>query len=248
MTITTLGSGSSGNGYVLQNDTEALIIECGINYKHAVEALKGNVGKVNGCLVTHSHYDHAGFIQQYAKAFNVYATKETLEERDIKPNTFHYCPIPLFKEFKVGNFVIKAFDTEHDTKAPCGFIIYHEEIGTMLFLTDTHHIKYKFNFPIDYIFIECNHTDKLVDNSVKSGIIPRKVGIRAKATHMSLERCIKCLKACDTRRTKSIVLIHVSANNGDGKSFCKAVTQQTGKPTYFATKGFKLDFIVDNNL
>ena len=52
MNITTLGSGSSGNGYVIQNDHEALIIECGINYKYAVEALHGNVGKVNGCLVT----------------------------------------------------------------------------------------------------------------------------------------------------------------------------------------------------
>lgn len=246
MDITILGSGSSGNGYVIQNKSEALILECGVNYKHAVEALKGNVSKVNGCLVTHSHYDHAGFIQQYAKAFNVYATKETLEERNIEPNTFHYCPIPLFKEFKVGNFVVKAFDTEHDTKGPCGFIVYHEEMGTLLFLTDTHHIKYKFDFPLDYIFIECNHTDELVDNSVKSGIIPRKVGIRAKATHMSLERCINCLKACDIRKTKAIVLIHISANNGDGKGFCDTVAQQTGKPTYFATKGFKLDFVIDS--
>lgn len=245
MTITTLGSGSSGNGYVLQNDTEALIIECGINYKHAVEALKGNVGKVSGCLVTHSHSDHAGFIKNYAKVFNVYATEETLEECDVKPNTFHFCPIPLFKEFKVGNFVVKAFDTEHDTKAPCGFIIFHKEMGTMLFLTDTHHIKYKFDFPIDYIFIECNHTDELVENSIKDGIIPRKVGIRAKATHMSLERCICCLKASNTHNTKAIVLIHISANNGDSEMFRKIVAQQIGKPTYCATKGFKLDFVVN---
>lgn len=243
MNITTLGSGSSGNGYVIQNEYEALIIECGINYKYAVETLGGNVGKVSGCLVTHSHGDHAGFIRQYSKAFNVFATKGTFEECGIMPSTFHYCTIPTFKEFKVGNFVVKAFDTEHDTKEPCGFIIYHEEMGTMLFLTDSHHVKYRFNFPLDYIFIECNHTDELVDKSVRSGVIPRKVGIRAKATHMSIERCIDCLHACNTSNTKAIVLIHISANNGNSEAFRRMVAKQIGKPVYCATKGFKLDFV-----
>lgn len=243
MNVTTLGSGSSGNGYVIQNDREALIIECGINYKYAVEALGGNVGKVSGCLVTHSHGDHAKYIRQYASAFNVYATEGTFEECGVAPSTFHYCTIPTFKEFNVGNFVVKAFDTEHDTKEPCGFIIYHEEMGTMLFLTDSHHVKYRFNFPLDYIFIECNHTDILVDRSVKDGIIPRKVGMRVKATHMSIERCIDCLHACNTSNTKAIVLIHISASNGNSEAFHRMVAKHIGKPVYCAAKGFKLDFV-----
>lgn len=243
MTITVLGSGSSGNGYVIQNETEALIIECGVNYKYAVEALSGNVGKVSGCLVTHSHGDHAGFMHQYAKAFNVYATKGTFEECNIRPNTFHYCAIPLLQEFKVGNFVVKAFDTEHDTKEPCGFIVHHKDMGTMLFLTDTHHVKYKFDFPLDYILIECNHTNELVDKSVRNGIIPRKVGIRAKATHMSLERCMECLRVCNTTKTKEIMLIHISANNGNGDVFRNAITQAIGKPTICASKGLVLNCI-----
>ena len=115
--------------------------------------------------------------------------------------------------------------------------------STIAFLTDTHHVKYKFDFPLDYIFIECNHTDELVDNSIKNGIIPRKVGIRAKATHMSLERCIGCLKACNTSKTKAVVLIHISANNGNSEAFRKAVAQQVGKPVYCAIRGLKFDFI-----
>ena len=83
MDITILGSGSFGNGYVIQNKSEALILECGVNYKHAVEALKGNVSKVNGCLVTHSHYDHAGFIQQYARAFTPFVALPTTSNPNI---------------------------------------------------------------------------------------------------------------------------------------------------------------------
>lgn len=243
MQLITLGSGSSGNGYILQNDDEALIIECGMPLKDAVEALGGNLKKVVGCLITHSHGDHAGFIRQYARPFNIFATKGTLEEKKIKEGDFHCNAIPMLKEFRIGNFVIKAFDTVHDTKEPCGFIIYHPDMGDMLFLTDSHHIKYKLSFPLDYILIECNHMDALVDKSVREGIIPKKVGIRAKATHMSLERCLNCLKENKLERTKAIILIHMSANNSDAKLFSSEVTKATGKAVHVAKKGFSLELI-----
>ena len=243
MQLITLGSGSSGNGYILQNSEETIIIECGINFKHAVEALDGNISKVVGCLITHSHGDHAGYIKQYAKAFNIFATKGTLEERKVGDNDFHYHVIPMLKEFRLGNFVIKAFSTEHDTKEPCGFIIYHEDIGTLLFITDTHHIRYRFNFNIEHILIECNHTDELVDESVNNGIIPLNVEIRAKATHMSLKRCVACLKTMDLSHVRNVMLIHISENNGNAEMFRKAVIKATGKPVYIARKGFTLELI-----
>lgn len=244
MQLNVIGSGSSGNGYVLQNDDEALIIECGMPLRDATEVLGGNLKKVVGCLVTHSHGDHAGYIKQYARSFNIFATAGTLKEKGVKDGDFHYHAVPLLYEFKVGNFVVKPFDTEHDTKESCGFIIYHPDMGDMLFLTDTHHIKYKFSFPFDYILIECNHTDALVDKSVKEGVIPLKVGVRAKATHMSLERCVRCLKENQLQKTKAIVLIHISANNGNSDYFRTEVGKVTGKAVYVAKKGLFLPLFV----
>lgn len=243
MRLTVLGSGSSGNGYILQNDNEALIIECGMPLQDAATELCGNMQKVVGCLVTHSHGDHAKFIAQYARPFHIFATKGTLEEKKANDNDFHYHAVPMLKEFRIGNFVIKAFDTVHDTKEPCGFIIYHPDMGDMLFLTDSHHIKYKLSFPLDYILIECNHMDSLVDKSVREGIIPKKIGIRAKATHMSLERCLNCLKENKLEKTKAIVLIHMSANNGDAELFSSEVAKATGKAVHVAKKGFSLELM-----
>lgn len=99
MQLITLGSGSSGNGYILQNDDEALIIECGMPLKDAAEALGGNLKKVVGCLVTHSHGDHAGFIRQYARPFNIFATKGTLEEKKIKEGDFITMSYRCLKSF-----------------------------------------------------------------------------------------------------------------------------------------------------
>lgn len=241
MILNVLGSGSSGNGYILQNEQEALVLECGMPLKNATEALGGNLRKVVGCLITHSHGDHAGYIKQYARPFNIYATAGTLEEKGVSCSDFHYHVVPLLHEFKLGSFVIKAFDTEHDTKEPCAFIIYHPEFGDILFLTDTHHIKYKFLFSFDYILIECNHTDRLVEQSVHNGTIPAYIGVRAKATHMSLNRCIRFLKKNQLQNTKSIILIHISANSGDAEYFKTEVAKATGKAVYAAKKGLTLE-------
>ena len=243
MQLITLGSGSSGNGYIIQSEHEAIIIECGMPFKDVVAALKGNVKNIVGCIVTHSHGDHVRYISQYAQAFNVYATQGTYQEKGIEVDNFHYHALPLLKEFRLGNFTIKAFDTVHDTKEPCGFIIHHKDMGYLLLLTDTHHIRYRFTIPFDYILIECNHTDTLIDANIANGVIPRSVGIRAKATHMSLDRCLKCLRECQLSNTKAIILIHISENNANKQMFCDKMRIATGKSVYIARKGFTLDLM-----
>ena len=243
MKLTILASGSSGNGYILQNEKEALIIECGMPLRDATTRLCCDTRNVVGCLVTHSHGDHAKYIAEYARPFHIFATQGTLKEKKASDNGFHYHSVPMLKEFKVGNFTIKAFETEHDTAQPCGFIVYHSDFGTMLFATDTHHLRYKFKIQFAYILIECNHIDSLVDKSIESHLISLKVGVRAKATHMSLKRCIDCLGSCDLHKTKAIILLHISKNNGDPELFTKAIKKATGKPVYAASKGMELEML-----
>ena len=73
MLLTVLGSSSKGNGYILDNGQEALILECGVNIKEAKKALQFNIRKVAGCVVTHQHNDHAGHIAKYADLFHTLA-------------------------------------------------------------------------------------------------------------------------------------------------------------------------------
>ena len=68
MELKILGSSSKGNGYVLEADNEALIIEAGVKLLEAKKAVGFNISKVVGCIVTHQHNDHAGYVQEYAKA------------------------------------------------------------------------------------------------------------------------------------------------------------------------------------
>lgn len=55
MRIKCLGSGSSGNCYLLECENEVLILDCGIGIKDIKKALNFDLRRVSGVLVTHSH-------------------------------------------------------------------------------------------------------------------------------------------------------------------------------------------------
>lgn len=244
MELHILGSGSAGNGYIIQNENEAIILECGIPFKVAAKALNNNLAKVKGCLVTHGHGDHAKYIKQYAKTFNIYTTAGTLKEIHIEDNSFHFHSVTYFEELKIGGFSIAPFATQHDTSEPCGFLVYHADMGALLFATDTYSLAYKFMaLHLNHIMIECNHQEELVERSVYSGTIPQSIGERIKQTHMSLDRCIDFLHDCDLSNTTELILLHMSDNNSQPVEFQKEIIRATGKNAIIAQAGLIVDLI-----
>lgn len=53
--LITIGSGSSGNCYLLNSDDETLVIEAGIPFREVKIALGFNVSQISGVIVTHGH-------------------------------------------------------------------------------------------------------------------------------------------------------------------------------------------------
>lgn len=75
------------NTYVLKNGNEALIIDCGCQPSILEEALNGE--KVVGILLTHGHYDHSKYCNEYAQKFDckIYASAAAAETlRDSEAN------------------------------------------------------------------------------------------------------------------------------------------------------------------
>lgn len=52
-----IDSGSSANGYVLEGENQALLIEAGCKPLDMKKALNWQISKVVGCIVSHSHLD-----------------------------------------------------------------------------------------------------------------------------------------------------------------------------------------------
>ena len=56
MTLTTIGTGSTGNAYFLKADNgEILLLDAGVSIANVKKSIDYRVGDVVGCLVTHHH-------------------------------------------------------------------------------------------------------------------------------------------------------------------------------------------------
>ncbi len=241
MTLTVLDSGSRANGYVLHNGNEALVLECGCSYTRCLEAVGFDRRKIVGALVTHEHGDHCRYIEQYLEeAIPTLTSSGTAEnwpyKRPLRPKI-----VECFKTYDLGGFKVMAFDTQHDSAEPIGFLIHHEEMGMLLFATDTYYLKYNFE-DLTQVMIECNYEADILEQNVESGIIKPFVKDRIKKSHMSLATTISTLKANDLKQVNNVVLLHLSGNNSDPDMFKRNVEEAVGKVVTVARKGVSLSF------
>lgn len=240
MKLKVISTGSVGNAYILHNENEALLIECGVKIKEVKEALDFDLSKVVGCLMTHEHGDHANYVKDYLKlGIDVYSGTKTW--MNILPDNSHNVKMVEHGEtFDVGNFKVMPFDVKHDV--PClGFLIHHPDCGKVLFLTDTYYCKYTFD-GLNNIIIEANYSKEIIDEKFGDQAHHEFLRNRILKSHFSLENCKGMLSANDLSAVNNIVLIHLSDRNSNEKQFVKEVSELTGKNVCAAVNGMEIPF------
>lgn len=223
-----LGTGSSGNSYVLRAGGETLLLDAGLPIKQIVRAVP-DWNSVSGCLITHEHGDHA----KSAKTISHMGIPTYMSEGTYGAITTDGCltrlnAVQMLSWFNVGQFTVLAFETQHDASQPCGFLIRYEPTGeTLLYATDTYYLRN--TFPgIHYWVVECNYIDEVLDSQQSDGELTEALRNRLKKSHMSLRRLLDVLKANDLTKTRAIVLIHLSDERSDERAMVKAVKEVTG--------------------
>lgn len=238
MELKIIGTGSSGNCYIIENEDTALIIEAGISFKEVKKALDFNIDKIIGVLISHEHMDHSKYIKEYQKAgINVYMSIETFKGSNL--NAIFTPIIEPLKSFEIGEFKIMPFDLVHDV--PClGFQIEHSECGKVIFITDTKYSPYIFT-NVEHWLIECNHSRQILEEKIINDEIHPSLMDRITENHISLETLIGIFESNNLIDTRNIVLIHGSDSNSNNEHFKQKVISATGKPTFIAKKGLKLN-------
>jgi len=248
MKLTVLNSNSRGNCYILQNEHEALVIECGVRFAEVNKALDFNVSKVVAVLVSHEHGDHAKAVNEALNAcLPVYTSKGTIDallSKGVIKGSRMPIPIRSKEIVQISNFRVMPFDVQHDCAEPFGFLIHHPDTGYILFATDTYYIKY--NFPsLSHILIECNYSKEILDENYREGKIIKKVRDRVIQSHMSLDACKQLLRANDLSEVRNIILLHLSADNSDPAIFLNEIKACTGKRIFIASKGLVIELNKD---
>lgn len=243
MRLNVLGSDSNGNCYVLHNDKEALIIEAGVRFSEVKKALKWQLSKVVGAVITHEHNDHAKYVRDFvSNGITVLALPSVFKAKGIDSLSFRKEIEPMHG-YIVGGFKVFAMPVCHDV--PCvGFIIEHEDMGRMLFVTDTMMLEYRVP-GLNHILLEANYAEDILDAKIEAGSVPLSMKPRLIHSHMEIETTKGILRANDLSGVNEIVLIHLSNGNSDERRFVREVQETSGKPVYAAVAGLELNLSIN---
>ena len=224
MKLHVLGSSSSGNCYLFQSEKtgEVLAVEAGVKFNKVKKALDFNLNSIVGCIVSHEHGDHAKCVGDFINAcIPCYMSQGTKQALGFSSSYWAKGLLP-FEQVVINGFRVIPFPIQHDAAEPYGYLIRHEECGTVLFATDTYFLKYKFP-GLNNVMLECNYSKEILDANFTAGHIDKKRYERTIKSHMSYDNCLLTLQANDLSQVCKIVLLHLSDNNSNVSKFVDGI-------------------------
>ena len=234
MILRILGSSSSGNCYLLENETECLMIECGIPIKEVKKAMNFKMRKIVGCIASHRHNDHIRHLKEVLECgIPIYTNDETVEAVEVIYGELLH-GVPEKRPFMLGNFKITPFYVPHDNTPCFAYQIYHEEIGKLLFLTDLEYCKYRFK-DVSQILVEANYSKDIInqDNPNFEHVT---------RGHIELNTTLGCLCTNDNPSLMNVVLLHLSDSNSNSEYFSQKVKEIIPRANvYVADKGIEIE-------
>lgn len=239
MELICIGSSSSGNGYILRSSSDVLLIECGMPMLDVKKALGFDISRIVGCVVSHQHRDHCKHLRDVLKCgIRVLALDDVFSSFVISNRA--YCKSILPKHgYRVGTFKIYAFPMAHDV--PClGYVIEHDEMGKLLFVTDTMMLEYRVK-GLHHMLIEANYADDILEENIKSGEVLPSMRNRLLGSHMEIKTTENVVATTESDALNEVVLLHLSAHNSDPTRFQRTIERVCGRPVYVARPGLKID-------
>ena len=234
MLLKIISTGSqTGNSYALIADNgEILLLDFGCEPNKILRGIGYKVSDVRAALLTHAHFDHAkAYHWLFQNGIPIYANDETAEHFEIISGE-KMIGKPERIPFEVGSFRIVPFYLPHTTRdkdtgalIPCPNFGYLIQSGDekLLYMTDWEYCSYVFKSQrINYMLLECNHMDNLMDSSSANYIHSLK-------GHSSLSVVKSFLEVSKTPDLRNVILCHLSSENADPETMQKEVQSVAGK-------------------
>jgi phosphoribosyl 1,2-cyclic phosphodiesterase len=214
-----IGSGSEGNGLVVECGTTRVMIDCGFGVRETTMRL-ARIGvapeSLSAILVTHEHNDHAGGVAAFAERYSipVWLTFGTLVcEGERLAGCAKIYGFDSQDAFAVGDLEIHPFPVPHDAREPVQFVVSDgaRRIGVVTDLgTSTPFVQATLS-GCDALVLECNHdADMLAQGDYPESLKRRIAG---KFGHLDNEGAAALLAALDNSRLHHILAAHLSQQN-----------------------------------
>ena len=142
--LTSIGSSSSGNSYIIRGGETVVILDVGLSgkkIKAGLAELELRTCDVDAILVTHEHVDHIKSIRMMARecrqariitSEGTYNACDSMKDIDGGRLTF----VSGGESLTVGELGIRTFKLSHDAAEPVGFALEYED-DRLVVVTDT---------------------------------------------------------------------------------------------------------------
>lgn len=217
MRFASLGSGSQGNGTLIQTPNTVLMVDCGFPRKEAearMLALGVDPGQLDALLVTHEHSDHCAGITALSNAHNipVYLSHGTARHKKLA-GCARQVRFNAGEEFSVGDIQVTSVPVPHDAREPVQYRLATPD--TVLgILTDlgsiTPHVVAAFS-GCHALLLEFNHDRKLLQAGPYPATLKQRVG--GDYGHLNNEQASELLAQIDTSKLRILVAGHLSQQN-----------------------------------
>ena len=225
MKFASLGSGSNGNGLVVEKNSTRLLLDCGFGLRDAIlrlEKLKVSPDQLSGILITHEHEDHASGAYKLANKYNIpvwltHGTHKMIER--LLPK--HHQSSPKFKAhiidshepFSIGEIEVTPFPVPHDAREPVQYL-FSDGAKKLGVLTDTGcstpHIEAMLR-GCHGLVLECNHDLDLLMQGPYPWSLKQRVSGRL--GHLDNITAANILKKLDNSHLQHLIAAHLSEKN-----------------------------------
>jgi phosphoribosyl 1,2-cyclic phosphodiesterase len=216
--FTSLGSGSSGNGLVVESGRTRVMMDCGFSLgdtKARLERVGLEPSDITAVVVTHEHDDHLGGVPRFAKryAIPVYLTRGTAQwlPEDFPAVLAHY--IDSHQPFEVQELAVNPFPVPHDAREPVQYVFSDGDVrlGVVTDLgTITQHVVDMLS-GCHALVIECNHDlDMLMGGPYPAGLKRRVSG---RFGHLSNADAGRLVAAVGKGHLRHLIAAHLSQQN-----------------------------------
>jgi len=221
MKFCSLGSGSSGNSYVVSKNNTNILVDCGFS----VSELEGRMAQreikpteITAIFLTHEHDDHSKGIFALAEKYNkpiylTYGTLKMCQKRIKKSYNLTINIISPLDTLEFNDFIISIIPVPHDAREPVQFK-FESEKTTLAIISDLGFGNKELINSIQHInalILESNHDENLLNKSRYPKNL--KDRIRSSYGHLSNEESLEILKKINLDNLKWLGAAHLSKEN-----------------------------------